>query len=360
MKKLQGILIGLALTLSVTGFSVVYNYFAPGGALSGTATSQNVNLSAGSPFIAGNLPFANLQTMPNNSAYANVSGSVGTGAAINPLALANMLSAVLAVDAATTGNITLSGAQTIDGQSIGSGQTVLVKQQTTQANNGIYISSAGAWTRAANFPAGYVIAQNCDLAIFVRNGNVNGGVTFSLQTVSTVTIGTTNQVWAEDILAPASTSAFGTVKITANGSSIVPSITGFPAAASDCASFGDLAGSIADNGNNQTATGPCIVADVNGHPVLEGTGTAPTVTGTGCSLNAGGTDNRGSITASGADTCTLTYGSGFFAGSGSARAPFCSTAPVGATLGVSLSSAPTTAHAIFVTTLAGTFDYVCL
>lgn len=58
-----------------------------------------------------------------------------------------------AVRVATTANIALSGTQTIDGIAVGAGDRVLVKNQTTQADNGIYIAAAGAWSRAADMDA---------------------------------------------------------------------------------------------------------------------------------------------------------------------------------------------------------------
>jgi hypothetical protein len=54
------------------------------------------------------------------------------------------------VRAATTANITLSGAQTIDGVAIVAGDRVLVKNQTAQADNGIYVAASGAWARSAD------------------------------------------------------------------------------------------------------------------------------------------------------------------------------------------------------------------
>jgi hypothetical protein len=50
--------------------------------------------------------------------------------------------------AATTTNITLSGAQTIDTVSVVAGDIVLVKNQTNAAQNGIYQVQTGAWTYA--------------------------------------------------------------------------------------------------------------------------------------------------------------------------------------------------------------------
>lgn len=50
---------------------------------------------------------------------------------------------------ATTGDITLSGEQTIDGV-LTSTSRVLVWQQSDPTENGIYVSAAGAWSRAAD------------------------------------------------------------------------------------------------------------------------------------------------------------------------------------------------------------------
>lgn len=64
---------------------------------------------------------------------------------------------------ATTGPITLSGAQTIDGQPVGVGDTVLVKDQFDQTQNGLYVVESGTWARwivlgtAAQFSQGLVV-----------------------------------------------------------------------------------------------------------------------------------------------------------------------------------------------------------
>lgn len=55
--------------------------------------------------------------------------------------------------AATTGPITLSGAQTIDGVSVVAGDRVLVKNQSTASANGIYVAAASTWSRAADMDA---------------------------------------------------------------------------------------------------------------------------------------------------------------------------------------------------------------
>lgn len=50
----------------------------------------------------------------------------------------------------TTANITLSGLQTIDGISVSVGDRVLVRAQSNVPENGIYVASSGAWSRASD------------------------------------------------------------------------------------------------------------------------------------------------------------------------------------------------------------------
>ena len=70
-----------------------------------------------------------------------------------------------AVRAATTGNIVLSGLQIVDGISLVAGDRVLVKDQTTASQNGIYVVDTGVWARAvdvstwAELPAAFTFVQ---------------------------------------------------------------------------------------------------------------------------------------------------------------------------------------------------------
>ena len=92
--------------------------------------------------------------------------------------------------AATTAAITLSGEQTIDGIAIVAGDRVLVKNQSTSSENGVYIASTGAWSRALDFN-GERDARNGTL-LFVTAGSTNGLSLFRVVATDPVTVGTTS------------------------------------------------------------------------------------------------------------------------------------------------------------------------
>ena len=98
------------------------------------------------------------------------------------------------VKAATTANITLSGAQTLDGVSCVAGDRVLVKNQSTGAENGIYIVQTGAWTRATDADAAVELAG---ANVVVASGTVNGGLTFYTTFKSTNVLGTDAMAWVQ-------------------------------------------------------------------------------------------------------------------------------------------------------------------
>lgn len=86
-------------------------------------------------------------------------------------------------------NIVLSGAQTIDGTALVAGNRVLVAGQTNAFDNGIYVVSAGAWTRStdANNNAGVTPG----LFTFVEEGTSNRDTGWVLTTDGTIVLGTT-------------------------------------------------------------------------------------------------------------------------------------------------------------------------
>ena len=76
---------------------------------------------------------------------------------------------------ATTANITLSGTHTIDGVAVSADERVLVKNQSTASQNGIYLCKASSWVRADDLAAG---ADAAGAFTFVEQGSTNADIGF--------------------------------------------------------------------------------------------------------------------------------------------------------------------------------------
>jgi len=85
------------------------------------------------------------------------------------------LDAKESVKCATTGNITLEVLQSIDGVNLATGDRVLVKDQTDNKENGIYLAKSGAWQRALDFDAPSEVQG---AFVFVEQGTQNVGKGF--------------------------------------------------------------------------------------------------------------------------------------------------------------------------------------
>ena len=98
------------------------------------------------------------------------------------------------VKVATTANITLSGAQAIDGVSVVAGDRVLVKDQTSTPTNGIYVAASGAWARSAD-------ANTWDELVsaytFVEEGTTYADTGWVCTINAGGTLGTTPITWSQ-------------------------------------------------------------------------------------------------------------------------------------------------------------------
>jgi hypothetical protein len=106
---------------------------------------------------------------------------------------------------ATTADITLSGAQTIDGVSVVTGDRVLVKDQADQTENGIYEADSSAWVRTKDSNGAYDLVTGS--LVFVRSGTAGAGWWYCT-TADTIVIGTDNITWERSSTALATISAF--------------------------------------------------------------------------------------------------------------------------------------------------------
>lgn len=118
------------------------------------------------------------------------------------------------VAVATTANIALTGEQTIDGV-LTSASRVLVKDQTAGAENGIYLSGPGAWTRTTDADT----AKELGYAfVYVVAGPTNSTTTMVLTAeAEDIDLGTTPLVWAQvgGTVGPISIDKGGTGAVTA-------------------------------------------------------------------------------------------------------------------------------------------------
>ena len=133
------------------------------------------------------------------------------------------------VRAATTTNITLTGAQTVDGVSLVAGDRVLVKDQTTASANGIYVVAAGAWTRASDAD---LAGELLNLTVLASEGTVNADKAFTQTANAPITLNTTNLSFAQVGGGTAYSAGNGltlastTFSVTPNGTSIDVSSSG--------------------------------------------------------------------------------------------------------------------------------------
>jgi hypothetical protein len=98
------------------------------------------------------------------------------------------------VKAASTGNLTLSGAQTVDGVSLVAGDRILVKDQAAPAANGIYVVAAGAWSRATDMDAWAEVPGSYT---WVEQGTTQADTGWVSIADVGGTLGTTSIVWTQ-------------------------------------------------------------------------------------------------------------------------------------------------------------------
>lgn len=91
---------------------------------------------------------------------------------------------------ATTANLAaLSGLLTVDGVVLAAGDRILVKNQTTASQNGIYIAASGAWSRAPDADASIEVTPG--LLVIVEKGATNADTVWQLVTDAPIVLGTT-------------------------------------------------------------------------------------------------------------------------------------------------------------------------
>ncbi|BAQ93572.1 phage related tail fiber protein [uncultured Mediterranean phage uvMED] len=123
----------------------------------------------------------------------------------------------------------MSGTQTIDGVAVSADERVLVKNQSTASENGIYDCKAGAWARSSDFDSNAEVTSGA--FTFVEQGTVNADAGFVLTTDGSITVGTTGLTFTQFSGAGAVTAGNGLQKsgteisadLKANGGVVIES-----------------------------------------------------------------------------------------------------------------------------------------
>ncbi len=201
----------IAGTAGVAGdFAVNTNKFTVVAASGNTSVAGTLAVT-GNTTLSGTLAVTGVAT---HSANIVMSSNYITGLAdpVNPQDAAtkayvdasrNGLDVKQSVRVATTANITLSNTQTIDSIALAAGDRVLVKDQSTASQNGIYVVvSGGSWTRALDAnnssDAGNGSNEvNPGMFCFVEEGTTNADSGWVLTNDGAVTLGTTALTFAQ-------------------------------------------------------------------------------------------------------------------------------------------------------------------
>lgn len=110
-------------------------------------------------------------------------------------AVAKGLSVRSSVLAGSVTDVTLSGEQTIDDVALVSGDRVLLKDQTTASQNGIWLVDVGAWSRATDYDETSEVIQGSFMTIL--GGTDNGNEQWVLVTANPIDVGTTDLVFSQ-------------------------------------------------------------------------------------------------------------------------------------------------------------------
>lgn len=141
----------------------------------------------------------------NSQTLTNLANGSGANDAVNKsqldavaAAAATGISIKSPVRAASTANVTVGSTgngATMDGVTLATNDRILLKDQTTGNQNGIYVVGASSLTRATDMDAtGEVVPGTL---VYVTEGSVNGDKSFAVQSDAAITVGTTTITWVQ-------------------------------------------------------------------------------------------------------------------------------------------------------------------
>ena len=172
--------------------------------ISASAGIETSKLADGAEFIQrdGSVAFTGEQSMGNNK-LTNLAAPTNSNDAARLVDVQNAtagLDVKTSVRAATTAAGTLStdyeNGDTLDGVILATGDRILIKDQSTASENGIYtVNASGAPTRATDFDEDSEVTANA--FTFVAEGTTNADTGWVVTTDDPITVGTTAINWTQ-------------------------------------------------------------------------------------------------------------------------------------------------------------------
>ena len=267
---IDGAVIGGASAADITGTTITATTLTDGtasissGDITGVTSLAVDNVTVNGNDISTTNSNGNLTLSPNGNGTVTVPSGYKdrTGFGATSLVSKEYVDAVKvgldfkdSVRVATTGsNISLSSAPAaIDGVTLSSDDRVLVKDQSSGAENGIYVfnGSGSAMTRATDADANAEVTSG--LFTFVTEGSVNADSGFVLTTDGSITVGSTALAFAQFSGAGQITAGTG---MTKTGNTLDVEVDGQSLEISSDA--------LRIKGITQTATGDLIFGNTNG------------------------------------------------------------------------------------------------
>jgi hypothetical protein len=172
-------------------------------------TLSNVDVASGAAIALTKLAGGTLilladgtvtMTAPLNAGtfrFINLGEPTGAQDAVTKNYVDNLVSGLkgkASVRASSTANLTLSATQTVDGVALAINERVLVKDQTTSSQNGIYIVQSGAWTRATDTDSWIELVS---ALVFVEEGSSNADKSYLSTVNQGGTLGTTTVTFVQ-------------------------------------------------------------------------------------------------------------------------------------------------------------------
>ena len=169
------------------------------GTITNTEISSTANIASTKIQVTADFDFQNFKGI--NLANPTNAQDAATKSYVDSLSNTQQMKEPVRV--ATTGNVTLSGGapNSVDGVSLATGDRILVKDQTTGSENGIYTvqtlgtGANGTWVRASDADSSDEVKGG--LTVWVNEGTNNGNKYFVLTTDDPITLGTTALTFEE-------------------------------------------------------------------------------------------------------------------------------------------------------------------